>query len=334
VPEAEPLATWWRQIGEGVAYIRCEVPARALPGQVLVFGEDDLAADDKWGASFPRQKGAAIWPFAGNTSRGILMAAMREQGVRVLMETDDNYLLPRDVRTGDWADKIDPGSDDHSREAHMRLCKWVDGIIVATENLAAHYSKLNDNIYVCPNSLDPGDWQTYDRPDDGILRIGWGASHSHLVDAPLVQRAFRWASEQPNVEVWVFGIGDAAKFPYRVKRAPWTDDQDEYRRLLATCDVHVCPLYETPWSAGKSDWKALDAAMAGAWPIVSTATPYKPWHDRTMTCTTAKDWLNALKWAVRHRDEIPRLAEEAKAYVTSERLIEHSIHLWRDAIAG
>jgi len=166
------------------------------------------------------------------------------------------------------------------------------------------------------------------------LRIGWGASHSHMVDAPLVQRAFRWASEQPNVEVWVFGIGDAAKFPYRVKRAPWTDDQDEYRRLLATCDVHVCPLDETPWSAGKSDWKALDAAMAGAWPIVSTATPYKPWHDRTMTCTTAKDWLNALKWVVRHRDEIPRLAKEAKAYVTSERLIEHSIHLWRNAIAG
>jgi hypothetical protein len=135
----EPLATWWRQIGTGVAYIRCEVPARALPGQVLFFDEEDLAPDDKWGATFPRQKGAAIWPFAGNTSRGIVMAAMSEQGIRVLMETDDNYTLPRDLRVGDWADRIQPGDDSHSREAHMRLCKWVDGIIVATENLAEHY---------------------------------------------------------------------------------------------------------------------------------------------------------------------------------------------------
>jgi glycosyltransferase involved in cell wall biosynthesis len=263
------------------------------------------------------------------------MAAMKEQGIRVLMETDDNYTIPRDLRLGDWAAKIEPGSDDHSREAHMRLCKWVDGIIVATENLAEHYSKLNPNVYVCPNSIDPDDWPEYEKPDDGILRIGWGASHSHMVDAPLVQRAFRWASEQPNVEVWVFGIGDAAKFPYRVKRAPWTDDQAEYRRLLATCDVHVCPLYETPWSAGKSDWKALDAAMAGAWPIVSSATPYKPWHNLSyITCTTEKEWLNALKWVVRHRDEIPRLAAQAKGYVMSKRLIGQNIHYWREAVNG
>jgi len=119
-----------------------------------------------------------------------------------------------------------------------------------------------------------------------------------------------------------------------VKIAPWTDNQDEYRRLLATCDVHVCPLYETPWSAGKSDWKALDAAAAGAWPIVSTATAYSPWHERTMTCTTAKDWLKALKWVVRHRDEIPQLAKEAKDYVWSQRLIGQNITYWREAVAG
>jgi hypothetical protein len=101
----------------------------------------------------------------------------------------------------------------------MRLCKWVDGIIVATDNLAEHYGELNSERLRLPQqSRSRTIGRTYDRPDDGILRIGWGASHSHLVDAPLVQRAFRWASEQPNVEVWVFGIGDAAKFPYRVKR--------------------------------------------------------------------------------------------------------------------
>jgi hypothetical protein len=98
--------------------------------------------------------------------------------------------------------------------------------------------------------------------------------------------------------------------------------------------VHVCPLEETRWSAGKSDLKALEATAAGAWPIVSSATPYKPWHDSTIACTTAKDWLAALKWTVLHRDEIPALAAEARNYVMSERLIEHSKHLWEEAING
>lgn len=320
----------------GTFYWRCRLPAKAVGGQVLMFEKSDLVKDDEYGATFPRQKGAAIWPFAGNTTRGILMAAMREQGHRVLMEADDNYVIGTDprVRGRDWTETIAEAEGEHSYEAHKKLCKWVDGIIVSTENLAGYYRELNENVYVCPNSIDPDDWPEPEKPDDGVLRIGWAASHSHLLDAPLVKRAFRWAAEQPNVEVLVYGIGDIYKFPGRVKKVRWTDDLTEYRRSLALCDVHVCPLEETPWSAGKSDLKALEATMAGAWPIVSTATPYKPWHDRTMTCTTAKDWQDALKWTVRHRDEIPRLAAKAHDYVMSERLIEHSAHLWEEAIRG
>jgi glycosyltransferase involved in cell wall biosynthesis len=263
------------------------------------------------------------------------MAGIKEQGHRVLMEADDNYVLGVDprIRGRDWRETIADAQGNHSYEAHTKLCKWVDGIIVSTDNLAAHYSKLNPNIYVCPNSIDPEDWPEPEKPNDGVLRIGWAASHSHLLDVPLIKQAFRWAADQPNVEVHVYGIGDIAKFPGGVKKVGWTDNLTDYRKSLALCDIHVCPLEDTPWSAGKSDLKALEAAMAGAWPIVSTATPYKPWHDRTIACGSKKDWTNALKWAVLHRDEIPALAAEAKDYVTSTRLIEHSKHLWEEAIA-
>jgi hypothetical protein len=144
----------------------------------------------------------------------------------------------------------------------------------------------------------------------------------------------RWAADQPNVEVWVFGIGDIYKFGGAVKKAPWTDNLDDYRASLGRCDVMICPLIETEWSRYKSDLKAMEAVMAGAWPIVSTATAYRPWHDRTMTCTTAKDWQDAIRWAVRHRDEIPALAAKAREYVLGERTIEKNIHLWKEAVSG
>ena len=283
---------------------------------------------------FPRQRGTAIWQFAGNATTGTLMAGMQDEGIRVLMEVDDTYLHVPDIgmNHSQWQHDFDRSgkTDRFSHAANGRISQWVDGVIVSTPPLGELYGELNDNIYVCPNSIDMEDWPEQPEPD-GVLRIGWPASHSHFVDAPLVRRAFKWAAEQKNVEVWVFGIGDIYKFPGNVKKVPWTDDQDEYRARQGRCDVMVCPLRETEWSRYKSDLKALEAVAAGAWPIVSTATAYKPWHDRTMTCTTAKDWEYALKWVVRHRDEIPDLKAKAREYVLSERVIQKTIHHWRNA---
>ena len=333
-PDAEPQATWFRQASPGTYFWRCLVPARELPGQVLNFTTLDLAEEDGE-IVFPRTKGTVIWQFPGNATTGTLMAGLQDNGHRVLMEIDDSYRhVPEYGVYGGWQVELDRSSDDnYSFEAHCKLAKFVDGLIVSTPDLAELYSDLNDTIYVCPNSIEPNDWLVSTKPDDGVLRIGWGASHSHVTDAPLVRRALQWAADQPNVEVWVFGIGDIYKFPGGVKKAPWTDNLEQYRAAISMCDVHICPLRETPWSRFKSDLKALEGAMAGAWPIVSTATAYKPWHDRTMTCTTAKDWEHALKWVVRHRDGIPELARKAKEYVLSERTIDKSIGRWREAIA-
>lgn len=332
----EPLATWWRQASPGTYYWRCKIAAKHLPGQVLGFKDIDLAPRPDGEPYFPRQRGTAIWQFPGNATTGTLMRGMQTEGFRVLMEVDDSYIHAPDIGIGGgWQKDFDRSglTDRFSYAAHQRLAEFVDGIIVSTPALADLYGEINPNIYLCPNSIDLEDWDTSQKQDDGVLRIGWPASHSHLVDAPLVRRAFGWAARQKDVEVWVFGIGDVYPFTGPVQKVGWTDNQDEYRANLARCDVIVCPLQETEWSRYKSDVKALEAVAAGAWPIVSTATAYTPWHDRTITCTTAKDWDDAIRWAVRHRDEIPALTAKAREYVLAERTIEHTITNWRDAVA-
>jgi hypothetical protein len=333
-----PVATWWRQDSPGTYFWRCLVPARRLPGQVLRFvPRYDIGADENGDIVWGRQQGTAIWQFPGNATTGTLMAGMQADGIRVLVEVDDSYLhLPDAGLHGGWQAELDRSgqTDRFSLEAHERLCRFADGLIVSTPELADLYGEINENIWVCPNSVEPDDWPDVGQSEDGVLRIGWGASHSHVVDAPLVRRALRWAADQPNVEVWVFGIGDVYKFPGAVRKAPWTDNLTDYRASLGRCDVMICPLIETPWSRYKSDLKALEACMAGAWPIVSTASPYRPWQDRTLTCTTAKDWEQAIRWAVRHRDEIPALMAETRDYVLSERTIDSNIHLWREALNG
>lgn len=334
--EDEPLATFWRQSTPGTYYARCLVPARHLPAQVLGFKNTDLA-ERKGNVFFPRQRGAAIWQFPGNATHGTLMAGMQDEGFPVLIEVDDSYLHAPDAFSSGWQEDFDRNgrTDNVSRAAHRRLAGFADGIIVSTEALAELYGDINEKVFVCPNSVETEDWK-FDslKRDDGILRIGWAASHPHIVDAPLVRRALRWASRRDGVEVWIFGLGDVYRFGANVQDVPFTDSLDDYRRSLSLCDVLICPLIETEWSRYKSDIKALEAAMAGTWPIVSTATAYKPWHDRTLACTTAKDWEEAIRWAIRHPDEIPQLAAKARDYVLSERTIESSIGRWRSALAS
>lgn len=335
--EGDLLATWWRQASPGTYYWRCKLPAKHLPGQVLGIKTVDLAETTNGKIVYPRQKGAAIWQFPGNATTGTILRSMQVDGIRTLIEVDDSYLHAPDVGLyGGWQRELDRSgqTDNFSYAAHKKLAEFVDGIVVSTEALAELYGQINPNVFVCPNSIDLDDWDTSQKKDDGVLRIGWPASHSHLVDAHLVRSAFSWAADQKDVEVWVFGIGDIYRFPKAVKTVPWTDDQDAYRANLARCDVIVCPLNETPWARYKSDVKALEAVAAQAWPIVSTATAYTPWQDRTITCTTERDWGRAIRWIVRHRDELPRLKAEAREYLLSERVIQKTIHYWREAVEG
>lgn len=330
-PGTDLLASWWCQITPGTVYWRCQIPARHLPGQVLDLQPSDLVQD---GDQFhmPRQQGTAIWQYVGNKARATLMAHQQSEGVRVLLEVDDNYLIPSPTPNRDWVrtDQQAGDIDKHTFEMNRRIAGWADGVICATAPLADAYRALNPNVYVCPNSVDPADWEELDKPNDGVLRIGWAASASHAVDAPLVRRALAWASRQRDVEVWLLGTRFDG-WDFKFTPLPWTDNLAAYRQSLQVLDVGVCAIVDTPWSRCKSAVKAYELAMAGAYPLVSAVAPYRPYEGPTIRCRTGKDWERAIQWCVWHRDEIKGLAAEARSYVLAKHQIADSIHLWRQA---
>lgn len=330
------LATFWTQITPGTTYIRCEVPAWHLPAAVCDLTFKDLAPDENGDPHMPRQQGdCAIWQYVGSMTRGALMAWQQEQGLRVLLEVDDNYLIPPPTASGwEGKDSDRAGEDRSTRESHRRIAGWCDGIICATEPLADAYRALNPNVFVCPNSVEPDDWDV-EKPDDGVLRIGWAASSSHWVDAPLVRRALRWAAQQKDVEVWFLGTPPAGWGKGWFRNLPWTENLAQYRANLGVLDVGVCPLVDTQWSRGKSDLKALEYAMAGALPVMSDVPPYAPWQGGPgLFARSATDFEKAIRWCVFHREEAKAIARDAREYVLTERTIGKHIWKWREAATG
>jgi len=267
------------------------------------------------------------------------MALLSEQGFRVLMEVDDNYLaLAPGMR--DWqADFARGGAsadgDKPSLAANRRIAEWADGVICSTERLCEVYSEVNEHVYHCPNSVNPDDWAE-PKPKDGPLKIIWSASGSHHIDAPLVRRALEWAVKQANVEVYLVGY-TAPSWRGRFQRLGWTNSMEEHRQRLAAInpDIGICALYPGHWADCKSDVKALEYGMVGAVSVCSDVEAYRPMKGKpALFCKTGKDFERTIQWCVRHSDEVREMGRKAREYVLAERQIKHWISRWEEAIEG
>lgn len=334
-----PKATFYKQKTEGVSYYRCYMPARYLPGKVVEISEHSLQERDGE-IIIPEQEGrGSIWSFPGNLTRARMMSLLQDRGHKVLVEVDDNYMIGPPVRSvSTWETHITtPDSVElHTYEMHVAIAEDAHGIIVSTPRLAEEYSSVNSNVTVCPNCVDPDDWdQTPPHQEDGILRVGWAASDSHMYDAGLIREALGWASKQERVEVVIMGIRpEFSRFAFKHTYVPWTDSLEAYRKALPAIDLMLCPVLPGRWNECKSDIKALEAAMAGAAPVVSHVEPFRPWFDLTHSFKSQNQCLRIVKHLVRNRDIVSDLAEKAKRYALDNRDIRQHIHKWDEAING
>ncbi len=336
------LATFWRQATPGTTYWRGFIPMKYLPGQVLGMEVDSIALDES--GDEPRlglrgHEGAAIWQFLGDEGRSRIALQIQRQGVRTLMEVDDLYLRfapPLYGKFGSWtrthAEAVSNGTG-YSVEMHRKVAPMMDGIIVTTEYLADAYADLNQNIYLCPNSILLEDWEGFERVESDVLRIGYYGSPSHLRDYPKVKKALKWAARQPDVEVVMIGFSPPG---WDGKIIPWEDDILAARPHLGAIDVGIAPITRNAWADGKSDVKALEYAMAGVMPLLEDAPPYSPWADIgwPFMPSTEDEWVDVIRDVVSNRDKVVAYAAKARDYVTSERVIQKSIGAWREAVRG
>jgi len=144
--------------------------------------------------------------------------------------------------------------------------------------------------------------RTTRRTDDGRIRLGYfSGSATHDEDWRAIEPAVTALMHRdPRVELWLVGPLSTStvldRFGDRVTRVlpvPWQD----LPQLLAQVDVNLAPLEATPFTAGKSAIKWLEAALVGT-PTIATATP--PFRDAVVDGETGllvepgADWSDAL----------------------------------------
>lgn len=343
-PIAEAVATWWCQATPGTTYVRAQVPARQLPGRIEMLDASSLQLDENDEPYVFGQEGdTSIWQFPGNATRAIIMAELQEQGYKVMVEVDDNYLKPPPPIPGlgaSWLHKLDrTGEDRHSYQAHTRIVKWCDGVIVTTPYLADRYASATDApIFVCPNSIAPEDWPVFGRPaalgGEGPLRVGYAGSASHVHDLAIIDDALDWAYRD-GAQLVKMGVTNVHwRWPHLT--APWENTTEGYRRVLAGAfDIGLCPLKRGEWQDGKSDIKVLEYLSSGILPVVQEDSPcYAEWVDYLPSASTPKEWRKVVRELVTwDRDSITQAWSFAFERMLETRTIDKTIHTWREAIA-
>lgn len=333
-PTADLSATFYAAATPATAYLRCTLPARHLPGLVMPTAPD-VAFGPNGEHKFVQHRGnAAVFQLASSKTVALMAAQMKQDGIRVLVETDDNYPAGGSARfrnKAGWGKQI--GDKAFTVGGHLAIARDADGVIVTTDYLARAYRKVNPNVFVCPNTVDPQDWQPLAKPDDGIFRIGWFASASHAGDGRLIRRAMEWASRQKDVRVCVLGYDPGWRFDY--ERLPWATDLSAYRQAMQYLDVGLAPVVATPFARGRSDLKWLEYSMGGAASVVSDIECYSTVPDGlAFKAADPAGFLDAVRHLVRNRDEARQMAAAAREYVLANRTTQAQLGTWQEAIAA
>ena len=289
-----------------------------------------------------------------NDDRALAVAEMlRKQGKKIVMDNDDTYKGFDLTKLGKLADKfgeVEAGID--------IFCKFADMITCSTEYLRQEYLKLNQNVFVLPNCVDPDDWPEEDeilKNEGKKVRIGLVGSvglHTdvsgfvHVLDA-LVKRedvqlvVFALPADtpeskdvhnyyKPELEFWK---------SYNVEWQPFVAIQDYISTLNGLrLDMLLIPRSDDYFNRCKSNIKFLEASMLEI-PVIAQgfttndspyqADPEDANHMRVIVDNSK--WMENIIPMIENKDLRVEQGKKARSYVLNKYQIKDNIHKWQEA---
>jgi 2-polyprenyl-3-methyl-5-hydroxy-6-metoxy-1,4-benzoquinol methylase len=209
--------------------------------------------------------------------------------------------------------------------------RGVHAVVASTERLKALLLQWTPNVEVMPNAIleiPPTPPATPKRGER--LRIFFGA----------VNRAEDWAAIAEAVLPALIALAD------RIEMVVVHDEQvfrslpealtrhfhptlpyDDYMALLATCDIALLPLRDTPFNRLKSDLKLIQSCAAGAVPIFSPVVYGDAASNLAcgMLARSPADWARAITELCTDRALLAGLRARGLAHVRASRMHRHQL---------
>lgn len=332
---------------QGCYYVRSMVPLRegGWDGDRTSWYSEVMAPEEKARAVLDADVVVFHRP---NDDRSLKIAQeLRKKGKKIVMDNDDTYKNLGGLALGKIFEKIDTAVDTFG--------KYADLITCSTEFLAEEYRKLNQNVIVLPNCVDPDDWPEIPQRNDGEkVRIGIVGSVGLNSDVTHVRPLIKRLSDRDDVQLVLFALPKKdgttiervqklyeTEYKYweslNIEWQPFVNMQDYIETLdNLKLDILMIPRSDDYFNRCKSNLKFLEASMLEI-PVVAQGfedgkSPYQVNPDDAKHMTVVVDntkWEDMLERLIQDKEWRRQVGREARAYVLDRYSIGNNIHKWQ-----
>lgn len=287
-----------------------------------------------------------------------LAKELKKNGKKIVMDNDDTFLMS-DVGPQHPLAQFSPDGRIHKEveRRHKSITEFLeiaDLVTASTKTLADEYRKVNPNVIILPNCVDPDDWDTPLRNETNKVRIGIVGSAAFEYDYLHIKDVIRKVSERDDVEFVLFGLGDLQHRQQNKKvteifhqeydfwdsikkdHFPWVKIADYPETLNSMrLDMMIIPRIENYFNKCKSNVKYLEAAMCEI-PVIAQSFPDGPYEEFThneniIKIKDNKDWLPEIERLIKNKELRRQIGKNAFRYTIDNYNIYSKAHLWLDA---
>lgn len=292
--------------------------------------------------------------------------ALRAAGKKIVFDNDDTFQL----------DKYHPffciDSENFQKNIEYKnniVNNFIlnsDLVTCTTEYLKNEYSKINKNVVVLPNYIDPMDWpKPLPKNESGKVRIGIVGSTGYAHDYEVIKGIIEKLDERDDVTIVLFGFNSFSKDKpdssdskeqelinkvlekeiefwtarKNVEKLHWVS-MDKYYKALndLKIDFVLIPRRENNFNKAKSNIKFLEMAMVET-PVIASkfsdgSSPYEKDIDGTnglLVNNTEEEWNEAIEFMINNKKERQEMGKKAREYVLANYNIKDHAYKWAEA---
>lgn len=285
-----------------------------------------------------------------------LARILKGLGKKIVMDNDDTYKDMGAVKLNTYFNKerIERGLGDVNKIVDAFIIE-ADLITTTTEFLAEEYRKLNKNVVVLPNCIDPFYFEEPLRNETDVVRIGITGSIGMSYDLDVLSPIIKHYEHDKRVKIVFFSLPanrDSNPISYKAYEHEYNflDSVDVEWHPLVNADVYydkinslkldimLIPRADNYFNRCKSNLKFLEASMLEI-PVIASGfadgkSPYQvnPEDQKHLVLINSEtDWIPEIERLIKDKELRREIGKNAKEYVIENYDIAKNAHKWEEA---
>lgn len=280
---------------------------------------------------------------------------LKKQGKKIVFDNDDTNKDHGGFKFNDYMDearlkagveRIDAALDSFIKEADLVTC--------STKFLAEEYKKLNDNVVVLPNCIDPFYFDEPKRNETDIVRIGVTGSVGTTADLEVLKPIVEHYQNDPRVRIVLLSMpkhdeNQIMKELYKDEYDFWSKINMEWHTFIPSheyydylndlkLDMVIIPRYDSLFNRCKSNLKFLENSMfeipsvCQAFPTGDSPYQQNPEDSKyLLLADTFPEWIEQIEKLINDKELRREMGRKAREYVEENYDINKFGYRWAEA---